>query len=147
MKKEALISLLLLILICIGCGGTKSNNKTTQEPISEINNKMARDTIVIDSRNQKEYKIKIGQLLSYTYSSQPSIGLTGDYKIDNTEVIKILDKKHEFKNPEIAHLDGGDDASETIIFEAIKTGTCSLKIWEDYRGEKQNEATVKIIVE
>ena len=147
MKKVALITLLPIVLICLGCGGSKSNNKTTLEPISEINNKTAIDTIVIDSRNQKEYKIKIGQLISYICYSKPSTGLSGDYKIDNTEVIKLQDEKREYFNPESLHLDGGDDSKLTLVFIALKSGTCILKTWDDYRGEKQNEATVKIIVE
>ena len=149
--KNYLIPIFLLSVLLSACGVSKknSNNNTVvvekKEP--EIKTKTDTSIVQIKQLGQKEYKIKVGQKISYTYKEHGSVGISAEYNISDASILQYKESKREFVNPDNTGMPGGDEARVTWIFEGAETGTVNLVVKSLFRGKTENEFKFKIIVE
>jgi len=142
-KTKILLFILLLGIVSIACVGAKKKTEISSVPTT----KSTTDTIRINPLVQKEYKVKVGQIISYTFREHASVGISAEYDLSDVRVIKYKERKKVYKNPQKEGMTGGDDSSVSLIFEAMEKGSTDLIINEMFRGKIQNEFKFKIIVE
>ena len=142
-KTKILLFILLLGIVSIACVGAKKKTEISSVPTT----KSTTDTIRINPLVQKEYKVKVGQIISYTFREHASVGISAEYDLSDVRVIKYKERKKVYKNPQKEGMTGGDDSSVSLIFEAMEKGSSDLIINELFRGKIQNEFKFKIIVE
>ena len=142
-KTKILLFILLLGIVSIACVGAKKKTEISSVPTT----KSTTDTIRINPLVQKEYKVKVGQIISYTFREHASVGISAEYDLSDFRVIKYKERKKVYKNPQKEGMTGGDDSSVSLIFEAMEKGSTDLIINEMFRGKIQNEFKFKIIVE
>jgi len=149
--KNFLIPIFLLSLLLSACGASKKNSNNTtvvvekKEP--EIKSKTDTSIVQIKQLGQKEYKIKVGQKISYTYKEHGSVGISAEYSVSDPSILQYKEKNREFVNPDKSGMPGGDEARVSWIFEGIAKGTVDLIVKSLYRGKTENEFKFKIIVE
>jgi hypothetical protein len=142
-KTKILLFILLLGIVSIACVGSKKKTEISSVPTT----KSTTDTIRINPLVQKEYKVKVGQIISYTFREHASVGISAEYDLSDVRVIKYKERKKVYKNPQKEGMTGGDDSSVSLIFEAMEKGSTDLIINEMFRGKIQNVFKFKIIVE
>ena len=139
----------VFLLCCIfisACSGTKKSTNTTVVE-EKKDSKDSSVIIKIDPLRKSDYKIKVGQKISYSYKEHGSVGISAEYDLSDASVLVFKDKIREFKNPNNAQYPGGDEAVITLVFEGGKPGTSNLKITNLFRGKTENELKFKITVE
>jgi hypothetical protein len=118
-------------------------------------------TIVINPLGQSEYKVKVGDIISYTGTEYPSVGSTFDFSISEEfalfsekEILVFLDRKIVYKNPTMNNSDlnlpqisGADEALVTLLFKANEEGKVILIIEKKFRGNLEHEHKFEITVE
>ena len=144
--KNYLIPIFLLSLLLSACSGTKKSTNTTVVE-EKKDSKDSSDIIKIDPLRKSDYKIRVGQKISYSYKEHGSVGISAEYDLSDASVLVFKDKIREFKNPNNAQYPGGDEAVITLVFEGGKPGTSNLKITNLFRGKTENEFKFKITVE
>jgi hypothetical protein len=142
-KTKILLFILLLGIVSIACVGAKKKTEISSVPTT----KSTTDTIRINPLVQKEYKVKVGQIISYSFREHASVGISAEYDLSDARVIKYKERMKVYKNPQKEGMTGGDDSSVSLIFEAMEKGSTDLIINELFRGKIQNEFKFKIIVE
>lgn len=148
--KNYLVPIFLLSLLLSACGASKKNsNNTTIVEKKEPDIKTKADTSIVQIKQlgQKDYKIKVGQKISYSYKEHGSVGISAEYDLSDASVLVFKDKIREFKNPNNAQYRGGDESVITLIFEGGKPGSSNLKITNLFRGKTEDEFKFKITVE
>ena len=144
--KNYLIPIFLLSLLLSACSGIKKSTNTTVVE-EKKDSKDSSDIIKIDPLRKSDYKIRVGQKISYSYKEHGSVGISAEYDLSDASVLVFKDKIREFKNPNNAQYPGGDEAVITLVFEGGKPGTSNLKITNLFRGKTENEFKFKITVE
>ncbi len=144
--KNYLIPIFLLSLLLSACSGTKKSTNTTVVE-EKKDSKDSSDIIKIDPLRKSDYKIKVGQKISYSYKEHGSVGISAEYDLSDASVLVFKDKIREFKNPNNAQYPGGDESVITLFFEGGKPGSSNLKITNLFRGKTENEFKFKITVE
>ena len=124
--KNYLIPIFLLSLLLSACGASKKSTNTTVVE-EKKDSKDSSDIIKIDPLRKSDYKIKVGQKISYSYKEHGSVGISAEYDLSDASVLVFKDKIREFKNPNNAQYPGGDESVITLIFEGGKTGNSNLK--------------------
>jgi hypothetical protein len=167
--KSSLLLFLLFALnsiFSVSCCSTKNNlnENVSKEPHStKTDNKMEikTDTIVIKPLGQKEYMLKVGDILSYTSTEHPSVGSTFEYGlirenaiISDKKVIEFFEKKRVYKNEKMNNPDpkkppitGADEANVTLLFKAVDKGKVKLTITNLFRGRTESTNEYYIVVE
>jgi hypothetical protein len=149
--KNYLIPIFLLSLLLSACSGTKkSTNKTPvveekKEPKEK--SKGDSDIVIISPLGKTDYKIKVGQKISYSYKEHGSVGISAEYDLSDASVLVFKDKIREYKNPDKSEYPGGDEATVTLIFKAAEKGIVDLVVRSLFRGKTENEFKFKITVE
>jgi hypothetical protein len=148
-KTKSLFFLLLLGIVSIACVGMKNKSVDVKlkSDISTPGTRPASDTLHINPLGQKEYKVKVGQIVSYSFREHASVGISAEYDLSDASVIKYKERIKVYKNPQREGITGGDDSRVSFVFEAIEKGSSDLTINEMFRGKIQNEFKFTIIVE
>jgi hypothetical protein len=148
-SKSSLFLLFLLGIVSIACVGVKKKSVDVKmkSDISTPGTRPATDTIHINPLGQKEYNVKVGQIVSYTFNEHASVGISAEYDLSNTSAIKYKERRKVYKYPQNQGITGGDDSNVSFVFEAIQKGNAELTLRELFRGQVQNEIKIKIIVE
>jgi predicted secreted protein len=148
--KNYLILIFLLSLLLSACSVTKNNsNSTTIVEKKEPDIKTKTDTSIIQIKQlgQKDYKIKVGQKISYSYNEHGSVGISAEYDLSDASVLVFKDKIRVYKNPDKSEYPGGDEATVTLIFKAAEKGIVDLVVRSLFRGKTEDEFKFKITVE
>ena len=103
------------------------------------------NTIELSELNPK-YEVKVGDQMSYAVGIHGSVGIEANLSIENTEVVKEVDRKFEYDNPSKSDMPGGDGGVRTHTFEAMSIGTTILKVQLEFRGEATNIYNIEIKV-
>lgn len=142
-KTESLFFLCLLSYALISCSANKELRK--EKPNSK--NKSSMEIVKINPLTQSEYKIKLGQQISYSYREHGSVGISAEYDLSDGFILSLKERSKVYSNPDRKHLDGGDNSTVTLIFEGKAIGSSDLIIRKMYRGDIKEELIFKITVE
>jgi hypothetical protein len=135
---------LILALIMSSCTTKKSSEvNETFNPKAEVIDKNKK---VILSEIKNQYEVNVGQQLTYTASIHGSVGYTCEVYSSDENIVKFIDKKHEYDNPANSNMSGGDAATNTYTFEAIESGETSINVIKYFRGDIENSYELKITV-
>ncbi len=91
--------------------------------------------------------LKVGQKAYFQYSVHGSVGLDGEWNIDDETILKKVDEHVTYKREYEGGMTGNDGATVTIVFEALKAGKVNLNFKKIFRGETESESKIKITVE
>lgn len=130
-------------LLVVACNVKKelSNDKPSSK------NKTKMEIVKINSQTQTEYKIKLGQQISYSFREHGSVGISAEYELSDGFVLALKERNKVYSNPDRKHLAGGDNSTVTLVFEAAEIGTCEIIIKKMFRGKIENELKFKVTVE
>jgi hypothetical protein len=92
--------------------------------------------------------LKVGQFAYVAYQVHGSVGIEGEAKSQNTNILKFVKKQFRFDNPADAKqaLHGGDSGKEFAIFKALKVGKTEVIVKDVFRGEPQKTYKIQVIV-
>ena len=98
--------------------------------------------------NKQSIILKINEKASYNFNLHASVGFTAEYYIVDKSILKYINTKIKYHHPERMKpgMTGGDSATGTFIFSAVKQGETELIIKHLYRGELEKEVIIKITV-
>ncbi len=106
------------------------------------------EVIKIES-SDKEFNIKQGEQLSYSFQEHISVGYTGDFEIEDLDVLTHIQTDTRYAYPEKMQdpqITGADAATTTFVFEGQKTGTTLLIIKKYYRSRLEEELRFRVNV-
>lgn len=149
---------MLFLLLVLGQNTSFAQNnpektehcKKEKKPKKEKKSKKSKntmDTISINPLMSSDYTIKVGQNISYSYVEHASVGIGGEYSVENSKVLELKDKVRTYNHPENSGLAGGDEASIVLLFTGKEKGTTNLTIKKMFRGSVEDEYKFKITVE
>ncbi len=161
MKIKFTVSNTVFISIFIILAACKTTKECKKETAVIENKNIISDTIQINSLVQKDYNLKIGDILSYTGTEHPSVGSTFEYdlsvenaNITDKKVLQFLEKKRIYKNAEMNNpnskkppMTGADEADVTLYFKVVDKGKVKLIISDSFRGRIEKQQDFKIIIE
>ena len=98
--------------------------------------------------NKQSITLRVNEKVSYSYPLHGSVGITAEYYIADENILKYIDTKVKYHHPERMKpgMTGGDSATGTFIFKAIKQGETELIIKHLFRGELEKEVKIKVTV-
>lgn len=101
---------------------------------------------VVISPLRSNMKVKIREKLTYSGTQHASIGHTVSCFSEDENIIKLINSSVKYDKDQETAGKGGDSATKTFTFEALKKGTTTVVIKELFRGKVQKEYTVNITV-
>jgi pyruvate/2-oxoacid:ferredoxin oxidoreductase alpha subunit len=146
-------ALFMTILLLIGSGACAQGNnvekieKTKKVKKAKKKKKESYSIVEIEELRSKEYTIKSGQKISYTYKEHASVGITSTYSVDKTAILVYKELISDYKNKNREGLTGADEASITVIFEGSSKGNAVLTVKKMFRGNIEREFNITITVE
>ena len=98
--------------------------------------------------NVQSITLKVNEKTTYKFSLHASVGITAEYFISDENILQYIDSKVKYHHPERMKygMTGGDSATGTFIFKAIKKGETELIIKHLFRGDLEKEIRIKITV-
>jgi pyruvate/2-oxoacid:ferredoxin oxidoreductase alpha subunit len=147
-KAISLIVLLFLSSYSFAQGNNPDKIEKTKKVKKAKKKKTESDSIiVIEELRSKDYTIKTGQKISYTYKEHASVGITSTYSVDKTAILVYKELISDYKNKNREGLTGADEASITVIFEGSSKGKAVLTVKNMFRGNIEREFNITITVE
>ncbi len=96
--------------------------------------------------SKRKVILKVGQKAYYQGIMHGSVGIGIVVNIKDEEILKYIDKHFAYHRVQVEGMTGGDKATQTYIFEALKKGKTKMIFQEVMRGEILKKHTIKIIV-
>lgn len=103
------------------------------------------DMLAIPS-NKAKVLLKVGQKAYHQGIVHGSVGMSTLVKVQDEEVLKFVDKHFAYHRVQVRGMTGGDKATKTYIFEALKKGKTKIKVKKVLTGEILEQYTIKIKV-
>ncbi|MFT5778304.1 MAG: hypothetical protein ACI837_001260 [Crocinitomicaceae bacterium] len=128
---------LTILLFTVACRETAEINSITEKP--------SKDMIEINVLSGETTAV-VGDKVAYTGSVHGSVGTEKKCWSKDESVLKLIDTEFTYNKPLVPGETGGDAAKEKYIFEALKEGTTEVVIQKWFRGDLEDEYTVKVIV-
>ncbi len=142
-RLKSILYFFIIASLVIGCNIKKELSK--DKPSSKNKTKM--EIVKINSLSQSEYKIKLGQQISYSFREHGSVGISAEYALSDGFVLALKERNKVYSNPDRKHMSGADNSTVTLVFEAEEIGTCDIIIKKMFRGNIENELKFKVTVE
>lgn len=158
MKKTYLLTLLFALMLNFAQAQT---NKTKKEDMISLTTYML---------SGKDLTLKVGQKATISMTVHGSVGITADAYSNDEKIVKLVKSNMKYENEEWQKAEeeekpyqdketgewvvpakkplpsGGDEATKTYIFEAVKEGKVVMVVEEGYRGDiKKHFINVKVI--
>lgn len=99
--------------------------------------------------NEEEtIELKVGTKFTYNFSQHGSVGIDAEYGIEDETIVEYQTTKNRYHHPlkMMRGMSGGDAATGTFIFKAIKAGKTTIKFQRVFRGSVESETVKTIIV-
>jgi hypothetical protein len=94
----------------------------------------------------RSVRLHVGDKVLVKFDQHASVGLYADYKVANERIVKYVETKSEFVNPQVPNMVGNDAAKGQYIFQALARGTTQIKVRRMFRMKVENEKNITIIV-
>lgn len=120
-----------VLLLVLTCACSSANNQKGMIKIATLD---------------KEVALKVGQKAYINMSIHGSVGVNAEVYSNDEEIFKLVDTQFKYDNESKSDMPGGDGGTETYIFEALKEGTTTLQVIEEFRGEVTQESNITIVV-
>lgn len=91
-------------------------------------------------------EVEVGQTIYYSASVHGSVGIQASCWSEFDSILQLKESHFAYDDPKKAEMPGGDAATKTFIFEALKVGESRVMIKEHFRGELREEFIIEIIV-
>lgn len=139
--QSALFFIVLFTVLSCSLNNTLSKDKSSSKNKSEL------EIVIINPLTQSDYKIKLGQQISYSFREHGSVGISAEQELSDENVLVLKERNKVYKNKDRKHLAGADNSTVTLIFEGKSIGSSDLIIRKMYRGDIKEELIFKITVE
>jgi hypothetical protein len=143
LRFQSALFFFLVAFIVLSC----SLNNTLSKDKSSSKNKSELEIAIITSLTQSEYKIKLGQQISYSFREHGSVGISAEHELSDDNVLLLKERNKVYKNKDRKHLAGADNSTVTLIFEGKAIGSSDLIVRKMYRGDIKEELIFNITVE
>ncbi|MEQ8175851.1 MAG: hypothetical protein ABRQ26_12360 [Syntrophomonadaceae bacterium] len=150
--KRRLVALTIFfvsLIILAGCKPIFINGGTVSDA-NAIDNNSGKYEIgdLINLTGQTQVTLKVNKLAVYQFYSYSSVGYSSKYEISDNSIVSCIDSKTDYKHPEAMKpgSSGGDEATGTFVFKALKPGKTTIVIKDLYRGNVKNENKIEITV-
>lgn len=114
----------------------KEKTKKKSEKCSQMLNPLATSNITV----------KTGEIICYAGEVHGSVGSGLSYSIKDESIIKLNHETLKYNDESRKNMPGGDKATKTYAFKAIKEGETTLTVNEMFRGEVKNSYSFQIKV-
>lgn len=122
-----------------------SNLLNAQDEMTAI--KPPKGSINLQAVSGKSVHLKVGQKAYWQFKQHTSVGFEGEASSTATDVLKIVKSHTQYHNKQVKGMTGGDAATVTLIFEALKKGSAQVKCQEIYRGEVKKTFEISVQVD
>ncbi|WP_375561393.1 protease inhibitor I42 family protein [Bernardetia sp. OM2101] len=128
--------LVLLIFVFQSCANAVFD---TSINIDELKNQNSQ------ANSQANYKVKLGEKITFKTNVHGSVGMTAEYEILDDTILKLENSKIIYDNPNFKG-SGGDGGMKKFAFKALSKGKTKVTIKKIYRRELQKEIVLEIEV-
>jgi predicted secreted protein len=108
--------------------------------------KAEKNMIDLGRMDTKKVDLKVGQKAYIKYKMHASVGIWADVTSSDETVLKISKKHTQFHRKQEPGMTGGDAATVTVVFEAVRAGNSQVKCVNKFRSEIQKETEVAVEV-
>lgn len=91
-------------------------------------------------------ELKTGDVFYSQGRQHGSVGISYEFELKNDSVLELQQKHFAYTNPQIEGTTGGDNATVTYVFKALKKGQTQVIFRSMYRGKVENEQTLTVTV-
>lgn len=91
-------------------------------------------------------EVEVGDQLYYSAGVHGSVGIQASCYSEFDSILQFKESHFAYDDLKKSEMPGGDAATKTFIFTALKAGTSRVMIKEHFRGELRQEHIVEIIV-
>lgn len=91
-------------------------------------------------------ELKVGDVFFSQGQQHGSVGIIYEYELANDSILKLEQKHLAYKNPQTEGTTGGDNATVTYVFKALKKGQTQVIFRSMYRGKVENEQVITVTV-
>jgi len=97
----------------------------------------------------KALRVAPGDLITHTFEQHESVGKDGTASVADPAVVTFLRRDTIYKHPDkmAPGMTGGDAASATFVFKALKAGATQITIQHTFRGKVEHTIEVQVVVE
>lgn len=97
------------------------------------------------ANSQANYKVKLGEKISFKTSVHASVGMGADAQILDDKILNLESNEIIYNNPNFEGA-GGDAGMHKFTFKALSKGKTNLTIKKIYRRELQKEIVLEVEV-
>lgn len=91
-------------------------------------------------------ELKTGDVFYSQGRQHGSVGYMYVYEMKNDSVLEFSQKHFVFNNPDRKEMAGGDNATVTYVFKALKKGQTQVIFRSMFRGKVENEQVITVTV-
>jgi len=93
-------------------------------------------------------EFKVGNRFYYQFRRHGSVGIDGEFDIEDTTVIQHEDTRFKYTHPENLKpgWTGGDDERGKWLFRALKAGETKITIRKMFRGRIDEQFSIRLVV-
>jgi len=94
----------------------------------------------------KKVNLKAGQKAYVQYKLHASVGIWAEVSSSDETVLKTVKTYTQYHRKQEAGMAGGDAATVTVVFEAVKAGNSQVKCVNKFRSEVEKESEIAVEV-
>ena len=91
-------------------------------------------------------KLFVGQKAYLSLSEHGSVGIESKATSSDESIINFINSDFAYFKPLVSGETGGDGGQKTYVFKAKKAGLATIKTQKIFRGNLEEECSIKIIV-
>lgn len=100
----------------------------------------------IQLQEDKKIQLQVGQILYFSAPVHGSVGTGANIQSTQEQILQYFDGHNCYKKVQLRGETGGDGASYTVIFKAVKAGKCNLVYKKTFRGKVEKIYKIKVRV-
>jgi hypothetical protein len=104
------------------------------------------NAIKVDYKKDKKVQFQVGQILYISTGVHGSVGTGANIKSNKEEILAYLDGHTCYDRVQLKGETGGDSATYTSIFKALKAGKCYIVYKKYFRGKVEKMYKVKVYI-
>jgi len=101
---------------------------------------------MIEFKRDETNTLQIGQEAYISLKQHLSVGIKSIAKSNDESIIEIIKTRFSYNNPILPRKKGGDAGQRVFVFKAHKTGSTAITVKKIFRGQLQEEYSIKVIV-
>ncbi len=104
------------------------------------------NAVKIDYEKNKSVQLQVGQIAYFPAPVHGSVGIGANIQSTEEQILQYVDGHNTYERVQIIGMTGGDRATYTFIFQALKAGKCHVVYKKNFRGKIEKTYKIKVSV-